>query len=94
MQKRDELKIPDITRLYKGPQNEFEVEIVFAKEGGVSPSESHPFLELQCSLPLFQTGCKLTTLLFNDIFQGSRSLEDLGANWHGANRPKDLCGWL
>lgn len=46
MQKGDELKIPDITRLYKGPQNEFEVEIVFAEEGGVSPKESHPFLEL------------------------------------------------
>jgi quercetin dioxygenase-like cupin family protein len=46
MQKVDELKIPDITRLFKGSKNEFEVEIVFAEAGSVSPKESHPSLEL------------------------------------------------
>ena len=38
-------KIPDITRIFKGANNEFEVEIVFVEEGS-SPKESHPFLEL------------------------------------------------
>ena len=40
------MKIPDITRIFKGASNEFEVEIVFAEEEASSPKESHPFLEL------------------------------------------------
>jgi quercetin dioxygenase-like cupin family protein len=32
---------PDITRVFKGPQNEFEVEIVFARKGNQSPKEGH-----------------------------------------------------
>ena len=38
--------IPDITRLYKGAQHEFEVEIVFAQGGCESPRESHEFDEI------------------------------------------------
>ncbi len=37
---------PDITRLFKGARNEFEVEVVFANDMGSSPKESHPFHEL------------------------------------------------
>lgn len=37
---------PDITRLFKGPRNEFEVEIVFAREGGQSPKEGHIYDEI------------------------------------------------
>ena len=40
---------PDITRLFKGPQNEFEVEIVFAREGSEgnkSPKEGHTYDEI------------------------------------------------
>jgi quercetin dioxygenase-like cupin family protein len=37
---------PDITRVFKGPQNEFEVEIVFAREGNQSPKEGHPYDEI------------------------------------------------
>ena len=38
--------MPDITRLFKGPRNEFEVEVVFAQPGENSPRESHPFDEI------------------------------------------------
>jgi quercetin dioxygenase-like cupin family protein len=37
---------PDITRVFKGPGNEFEVEIVFANAGNQSPKEGHPFDEI------------------------------------------------
>ena len=37
---------PDITRVFKGAQNEFEVEIVFAREGNQSPKEGHPYDEI------------------------------------------------
>ena len=37
---------PDITRVFKGPQNEFEVEIVFAGEGNQSPKEGHTYDEI------------------------------------------------
>ena len=37
---------PDITRVFKGPQNEFEVEIVFANEGNQSPKEGHTYDEI------------------------------------------------
>ena len=37
---------PDITRVFKGTQNEFEVEIVFAREGNQSPKEGHSYDEL------------------------------------------------
>jgi len=37
---------PDITRVFKGPQNEFEVEIVFAGEGNQSPKEGHAYDEI------------------------------------------------
>ena len=37
---------PDITRVFKGPQNEFEVEIVFAREGNQSPKEGHAYDEI------------------------------------------------
>jgi quercetin dioxygenase-like cupin family protein len=40
------MNLPDITRIFKGARNEFEVEIVFSDEAGGSPRESHPFLEL------------------------------------------------
>ena len=40
------MNIPDITRIFKGANNEFAVEIVFGEEGASSPRESHPFLEL------------------------------------------------
>ena len=36
---------PDITRVFKGPQNEFEVKIVFAREGNQSPKEGHTYDE-------------------------------------------------
>lgn len=39
-------KIPDITRVFKGPRNEFEVGIVFGEIGNRSPRESHPFEEI------------------------------------------------
>ena len=38
--------MPDITRLFKGPDNEFEVEVVFAQLGDNSPRESHAFREI------------------------------------------------
>ncbi|MFW5489530.1 MAG: cupin domain-containing protein [Desulfovibrio sp.] len=38
--------IPDISRLFIGARNEFEVETVFAEKGAVSPDESHPFDEI------------------------------------------------
>ena len=38
--------MPDITRLFKGPDNEFEVEVVFAQLGDQSPRESHAFREI------------------------------------------------
>lgn len=37
---------PDITRVFKGPRNEFEVEIVFAREGNQSPKEGHAYDEI------------------------------------------------
>ncbi|NIO12013.1 MAG: hypothetical protein GTO40_29905 [Deltaproteobacteria bacterium] len=37
---------PDITRVFKGLQNEFEVEIVFAQEGNQSPREGHAYDEI------------------------------------------------
>lgn len=38
---------PDITRVFKGARNEFEVEIVFAdREGGKSPKEGHSYDEI------------------------------------------------
>jgi quercetin dioxygenase-like cupin family protein len=37
---------PDITRVFKGPQNEFEVEIVFAREANQSPREGHAYDEI------------------------------------------------
>jgi quercetin dioxygenase-like cupin family protein len=38
---------PDITRVFKGARNEFEVEIVFAAhEGGKSPKEGHTYDEI------------------------------------------------
>lgn len=37
---------PDITRVFKGPRNEFEVEIVFAGEGNQSPREGHSYDEI------------------------------------------------
>ena len=37
---------PDITRVFKGPGNEFEVEIVFAGEGNQSPREGHTYDEI------------------------------------------------
>ncbi len=40
------MNMPDITRIFKGAKNDFEVEIVFAEEVGRSPRESHPFSEL------------------------------------------------
>jgi len=38
--------IPDISRLFIGAKNEFEVETVFAKQGAVSPDEAHEFDEI------------------------------------------------
>lgn len=38
--------IPDISRLFIGAKNEFEVETVFAKKGAVSPDEAHDFDEI------------------------------------------------
>ena len=37
---------PDITRVFIGPRMEFEVEIVFAKEGNQSPEEGHEYEEI------------------------------------------------
>lgn len=37
---------PDITRVFKGANNEFEVEIVFAGEGNQSPKEGHTYDEI------------------------------------------------
>lgn len=41
---------PDISRLFIGARNEFEVETVFAEEGAISPDESHPFDEIMVLL--------------------------------------------
>jgi len=39
--------VPDITRLFKGHKNQFEVEVVFAKDGDPSsPRESHTYDEI------------------------------------------------
>lgn len=38
--------IPDISRLFIGAKNEFEVETVFAQKGAVSPDEAHDFDEI------------------------------------------------
>ena len=38
--------IPDISRLFIGARNEFEVETVFADKGAVSPDEAHEFDEI------------------------------------------------
>ena len=38
--------IPDISRLFIGARNEFEVETVFAEKGAVSPEEAHEFDEI------------------------------------------------
>ena len=40
------LPVPDISRLFIGARNEFEVETVFAKDGSVSPDEAHEFDEI------------------------------------------------
>jgi hypothetical protein len=37
---------PDITRVFKGARNEFEVEIVFAQEANKSPKEGHTYDEI------------------------------------------------
>ena len=37
---------PDITRLFKGARNEFEVEIVFAEQANQSPKEAHTYDEI------------------------------------------------
>ena len=37
---------PDITRVFKGAGNEFEVEIVFAQEANQSPKEGHTYDEI------------------------------------------------
>lgn len=37
--------MPDITRMFRGIHNEFEVEVVFAGPDDVSPSEAHPYDE-------------------------------------------------
>jgi len=37
---------PDITRVFKGARNEFEVEIVFAQEANQSPNEAHTYDEI------------------------------------------------
>ena len=37
---------PDITRVFKGARNEFEVEIVFAREANQSPKEGHTYDEI------------------------------------------------
>ena len=44
--RRLNMQPPDITRVFKGPQNEFEVEIVFAGEGNQSPKEGHTYDEI------------------------------------------------
>ncbi len=41
-----ESPIPDISRLFIGARNEFEVETVFAQKGAVSPDEAHEFEEI------------------------------------------------
>jgi quercetin dioxygenase-like cupin family protein len=38
--------IPEISRLFIGAMNEFEVETVFAQKGAVSPDETHDFNEI------------------------------------------------
>lgn len=37
--------MPDITRMFRGIHNEFEVEVVFAGLDDVSPREAHPYDE-------------------------------------------------
>ncbi|WP_022664506.1 cupin domain-containing protein [Desulfospira joergensenii] len=44
--KNENPPIPDISRLFIGAGNEFEVETVFAKKGAVSPDEAHEFDEV------------------------------------------------
>lgn len=38
--------MPDITRIFKGRDNDFGVEIVFAEAGESSPAETHPYKEI------------------------------------------------
>ena len=37
---------PDITRVFRGARNEFEVEIVFSQEANQSPKEAHTYDEI------------------------------------------------
>ena len=37
---------PDITRVFKGARDEFEVEIVFAQQANQSPKEAHTYDEI------------------------------------------------
>jgi len=37
--------MPDITRVFKGPENDFEVEIVYAGSEDTSPKEAHEYVE-------------------------------------------------
>lgn len=70
--------IPDISRLFIGARNEFEVETVFAREGAVSPDEAHDFdeimvvLEGELELELDSGVETLTGLTMKEIPAGTR----------------------
>jgi len=43
---KDTTPIPFISRLFVGPTNQFETELVFGEKGCISPREAHTFNEL------------------------------------------------
>ncbi|ADD67841.1 Cupin 2 conserved barrel domain protein [Denitrovibrio acetiphilus DSM 12809] len=75
---KNDLPIPDISRLFIGARNEFEVETVFAKEGAVSPDEAHEYdeilvlLEGEIELQLGEKVENLTGLAMKEIPAGTR----------------------
>jgi len=72
--------IPDISRLFIGAMNEFEVETVFAKEGSISPDEAHEYDEIlilldgKIDLQLGDEVETLTGLTMKEIPAGTRHI--------------------
>jgi quercetin dioxygenase-like cupin family protein len=76
----NERPIPDISRLFIGAMNEFEVETVFGKEGSVSPDEAHEYDEVlvllngRIELQLGNEKELLTGLCMKEIPAGTRHI--------------------
>jgi quercetin dioxygenase-like cupin family protein len=72
--------IPEISRLFIGARNEFEVETVFARKGAVSPDETHEFKEILVlldgclELQLGEEREMLSGLVLKEIPAGTRHI--------------------